>query len=282
VKKLLAAAFTLLALIPAAAAADGLAPPPVVPCPRVDSAVVIDGRLDEPAWREAFAAGEFRDIVNGRPARLGTRALVMHDDYALYVGFQLEEPDLRARLTGRDSRIYTENDVEIFIDGGDAYYELELNALGTVYEVYWIWKDALNKKRFRRPEFDPDGRPVMRLSGIKDHVHPRGERLGFLDWDLPGLKTAVAVNGTLNDPSDEDRGWSVEIVLPWRGLAHVLGRGGLPPAPGGELGMNLFRFQWRGPDGKKLKEPVGWGLSVHGVYDCHMPERFFRLELVGY
>jgi hypothetical protein len=206
----------------------------------------------------------------------------MHDENALYIGFELEEPDLRASLTERDSRIYTENDVEVFIDGGDAYYELELNALGTVYEVYWIWKDALKKKRFMRPEFDPDEHPVMRLSGIKDHVHPRGERLGFLDWDLPGLKTAVVVDGTLNNPLDEDGGWSVEISLPWQGLARVLGVKEFRPAPGRMLKMNLFRFEWYGPGGVKLKEPAGWGLSVHGVYDCHMPERFFRLELTGY
>jgi hypothetical protein len=86
----------------------------------------------------------------------------------------------------------------------------------------------------------------------------------------------------LNNPLDEDGGWSVEISLPWQGLARVLGVKEFRPAPGRMLKMNLFRFEWYGPGGVKLKEPAGWGLSVHGVYDCHMPERFFRLELTGY
>jgi len=30
-------------------------------------------------------------------------------------------------------------------------------------------------------------------------------------WDIPGLITRVHVDGTLNDPSDTDRGWSIEI-----------------------------------------------------------------------
>ncbi len=40
-----------------------------------------------------------------------------------------------AHLTERDSIIFQESDVEVFIDGGDAYYELEINALGTLHEV---------------------------------------------------------------------------------------------------------------------------------------------------
>ena len=34
-------------------------------------------------------------------------------------------------------------------------------------------------------------------------------------WDIRGLRTGVEVDGTLNDPLDEDRGWSVEIAIPW-------------------------------------------------------------------
>jgi hypothetical protein len=30
-------------------------------------------------------------------------------------------------------------------------------------------------------------------------THPRGLRWAFTDWDFPGLRTAVQVQGTLND-----------------------------------------------------------------------------------
>jgi predicted metal-dependent HD superfamily phosphohydrolase len=57
-------------------------------------------------------------------------------------------------LTERDSKIWFDNDLEIFIAGKDAYYEFEINALGTIYEVMWIWKDM-----YRR------GQPVLGRSG---------------------------------------------------------------------------------------------------------------------
>ena len=69
----------------------------------------------------------------GRPALFDTRAAVLWDDEYLYVGFWLEEPDVRATYTTRDSMICEENDVEVFIAGEDTYYEFELNALGTNY-----------------------------------------------------------------------------------------------------------------------------------------------------
>jgi hypothetical protein len=65
--------------------------------------------------------------------------------------------------------------------------------------------------------------------GLKDH--PRGPRTAFLGYDFPGLKSAVAIDGTLNDNSDTDRGWTVELALPWKSmnwLAKGDGRS-LPP-----------------------------------------------------
>lgn len=54
----------------------------------------------------------------------------------MYVGFWIEEPQVRASLTERDSFIWYDNDVEVFFGGEDCYYEFEINALNTVYEVF--------------------------------------------------------------------------------------------------------------------------------------------------
>src|SRR5438874_5762325 len=79
-------------------------------------------------------------MVSGEPGFYDTRAAALWDDEFLYVGFWAEEPFVRASLTERDSLIFVENDLELFIDGGESYYEFEVNALGTVYEVFFIWK----------------------------------------------------------------------------------------------------------------------------------------------
>ena len=76
-----------------------------------------------------------------------------------------------------------------FIDAnGDThhYYEWELNALNS------IW-DLMLTKPYRDPGY---------------HV---------LDaWDMRDQKTAVKIYGTLNDPSDEDEKWTVEVAFPWK------------------------------------------------------------------
>ena len=84
-------------------------------------------------------------MVTGTPGFFDTRAAALWDDENLYIGFWVDEPFVEAHLTQRDSLIFNENDVEVFIDGGDAYYEFEINALGTVYEVFFIWQDAYQR-----------------------------------------------------------------------------------------------------------------------------------------
>ena len=34
-------------------------------------------------------------------------------------------------------------------------------------------------------------------------------------YDIKGLRTAVAIGGTLNDAKNIDRGWSIEIAIPF-------------------------------------------------------------------
>src|SRR3982750_884319 len=107
---------------------------------RASSPPVIDGRLDEAAWQQAERSPRFADLVGGHPGVHDTRAAVLWDDTYLYVGYWIEEPFVAATLTERDAPIYTNNDVELFIAGRDAYYEFEINAFATIYEVFFIWE----------------------------------------------------------------------------------------------------------------------------------------------
>ena len=87
-----------------------------------------------------------------------TRAAVLWDDQHLYVGYWVEEPLVEGTLTERDSLIYKNNDVELFIAGRDAYYELEINSLGTIYEVFFVWEEAYETSGYAGlPEFDSKG-----------------------------------------------------------------------------------------------------------------------------
>jgi hypothetical protein len=100
-----------------------------------------------------------------------------------------------------------------------------------------------------------------------------------MDWDLPGLRTAVRVEGTLNDDSDVDRGWTVEIVLPWAGLAPLYSGRQWPPSAGDTLRLDISRFEHLEAGGRPLSPSAGWALNQHGVYDSHIPECFSYIHL---
>lgn len=244
---------------------------------RADS-IVVNGVLDESDWQHAPWSPRFSDLVTGAPGWFDTRAAILWDAECLYVAFRAEEPDVRAFFKVRDAKIYRDNDVELFIDGGDAYYELEINPFGTIYEVFWIWDDAGDKPLFARPEFALEGQRILKLDGIGRHKHPRGMRTGYLDWDMPGLRWGVHVDGSVNDPATQDRGWTVEIAVPWRSLELLAGGRSLPPADGDVWKIDCSRFQQFGRDGNKLELPAGWAWKPHGAFDSHMPEMFPRIR----
>jgi len=255
-------------------------------CYRASHKMAVDSRLDRPAWREAPKSRRFVDLVSGVPGFLDTRMAALWDDEYLYVAFWVSEPNVQAKLTERDSLVWTENDVEIFIGGEDCYYEFEINARGTVYEVFYIWQDALKKgSRFDLPEFDPLARRVDVLGGFQDAMrfgkHPRGARWAFMDWDMPGLRAAVQVQGTLNDASDIDEGWTAEIAFPWSGMKRLAGKRPVPPRDGDVWRMDFSRFELLGSCGVTVEPHPGWALNKHGVYDSHIPECFSFVHFSG-
>jgi len=248
-------------------------------CYKTRERINIDGRLDTPVWQRAPKSGRFVDLVTGVPGFLETRLAALWDDDNFYVAFWVEEPNVRARLTERDAFVWTENDLEVFIGGEDCYYEFQINALGTIYEVFYIWQDAYRKgSRFDVPEFDLVERRVDVLGGFQDASrfgrHPRGRRWAFMDWDFPGLRAAVQVSGTINDASNVDRGWTAEIAFPWKGMTALAGGRPLPPIEGDEWRMDFSRFELLEFCGTEAEPHPGWALNRHGVYDSHIPECF--------
>ena len=215
--------------------------------------IQIDGRLDDDAWKTAPWTDLFVDIEgDARPRpRFQTRAKMLWDDTYFYVAALLEEPHVWGTLIKHDSVIFQDNDFEIFIDpDGDnhEYYEFEINALNTEW-------DLLLKKAYR------DGGPAIN------------------EWEVPGLRTAVHVSGTLNKLTDTDTSWSVEFAIPWKALAEFAHRSA-PPRDGDQWRVNFSRVEWRHEivNGQYRKVPNthedNWVWSPQGVVDMHRPERW--------
>lgn len=247
----------------------------------------IDGRLHDPCWLSAPRSPRFVDLITGRPTIHDTRAAVLWDNEYLYVGFWVEEPYLAATMTERDDPIWQENDVEVFIAGRDAYYEFEINPLGTIYEAMFVWEDAYQRGGFSKaPGFSRDAPGARPWNGVGFTTHPRGPRIGFFRWDMPGVRSAVWTNGIVNDPTTRARGWTAELAFPWSGmkwLARGDGRA-VPPREGDVWRMDFSRFNQR-KESPPAKDSGGWAWSAHGVWDSHIPECFpyihFTHELVA-
>lgn len=254
-----------------------------LPCYRTRVPLSIDGDLTKPAWTRAPKSPRFVDMTSGAPGWFDTRAAALWDAENFYVAFWVEEPFVEAHLKERDSIIFTENDVEVFIDAGDCYYEFEINARNTVYEVFFIWRDAFGRgTHFDTPEFDLYSRRVYSFGGDYDRTpahfwdgtHPRKTRWAFLDWDFPGLRSAVKVDGTLNDNSDIDRGWTVELAFPWKGMGPLAHGRACPPQSGDSWRMFFGRFERLTAGGGEVNPHPAWAMNAHGIPDTHQPHCF--------
>ena len=240
---------------------------------RVDSALDLTGSRPDPGWEKLDWSEPFVDITGQdelRP-RFRTRFRMGWDDQALYIGADLEEPHVWGTITRDNAIMFMDNDFEFFVDpdsDGRNYYELEINALGS------IWELSLPKP------YGQGGKP----------------RLGC---NIEGLVRRIRIDGTLNDPTDIDRGWQIELAIPWTGLAPYHSTGPCPPRPGDRWRVNFSRVQWHHqivdgayvripPHGTPLAESLdpeeqehpedNWVWSPQGVINMHIPERWGEVE----
>lgn len=237
--------------------------------------------VDPAVWDGADWSPRFVDMATGRPVVYSTVVACQYDDELLSFAFECEDPFPAAALTERDSLVFQENDIEVFVDFGFGYYELELNALNTVYEVLHVWRDTSEgwgpRAAFERSIWaegavtfggDDDRTPATFWTG----GHPRGLRVAFLDFDLDGLASAVEVDGALNAPDVVSRGWRAELHLPWPSLSAMAGFDLREHALANGLRALLARFQ-QVPLGE-VAHSAAWCLTPHGRRDSHRPESF--------
>jgi hypothetical protein len=230
-----------------------LAAPNTYECRRAPAPLRIDGLLDEAGWAFAPWTDPFVDIegdAKPRP-RFRTRTRMLWDDRFFYVAAEMEEPHVWATLTKHDSVIFHDNDFEVFLDpNGDTleYYELEINALNTTWDLF-----------LPKP---------YRFGGKADN-----------SFEITGLLPAVHVEGTLNDPRDTDRGWTVEMALPWKAFGAL-------PRRGDTWRVNFSRVEWEhevvGGRYRKVpgKKEDNWVWSPQGEINMHIPERWGYVRFV--
>ena len=96
------------------------------------------------------------------------------------------------------------------------------------------------------------------------------------------MKVATQVHGTLNNPKDEDQGWTAEFAIPRKAIAQSFEN---YLQAGNYLRVGFSRVEWqfdlvtgkyqrkKGADGKYLPED-NWTWGSTGQIAMHMPERW--------
>ena len=234
---------------------------------KTSETMVIDGLANEESWSKARWTQDFIDIEGDVIPTYKTNVKMLWDDTHFYILADIKEPHIWGTLKQRDTVIFYNNDFEVFIDpDGDThnYYELEINALNTVWDLFI-------------------GKPYREPNNIV-----------LNDWTLTALKSAISIDGTLNQSNDIDQGWLLEIAIPFKALRTGRRNNNVPYNTYWRI--NFSRVNWdfdlkkgtyfRKKDnfGKFLPE-YNWVWSPTGVINMHLPELwgyvFFSTKEIG-
>ncbi|RLD62117.1 MAG: carbohydrate-binding family 9-like protein [Bacteroidetes bacterium] len=229
---------------------------------KTSETLCIDGKLDEDGWNKTPWTNQFVNIEGFlKPLpEYETKVKILWDESYLYIGVWMEEPHIWATLTERESVIFHDNDFEIFIDpDGDThnYIEYEINAFGTEWDLFMCkpYRDrcAANSK-----------------------------------WNIEGVNAVIGIQGTINDPTDTDTCWFIEIAMPWKSLIEYSESKKIP-IDGEQWRLNFARVQWKMDiiNGKyvkqkdqsgKNKQAQNWVWSPQGVIAMHQPETWAYIQ----
>jgi hypothetical protein len=220
---------------------------------KIDEKITFDGLANESCWQNAEWTDLFQDIEgDNKPAPFyGTRVKILWDDEFIYFFANMEEEHVWADIKKRDEVIFYNNDFEVFMKpytSATHYAELEVNALGTVW-------DLLLMNAYR------EGGPIIN------------------DWNMDDLELGVHVEGKINNSKKSDTGWSLEIGVPWSSLDELL-YGKKHKSIPDPWRINFSRVQWeheinKGEYKRKVGSPeYNWVWCQQSAIDMHRPEHW--------
>lgn len=220
-----------------------LPPPSRYTLYRASSPPTIDGDLSDPCWHYADTISDFHLFNLAKPT-YSTSAKLLWDDENLYIAFQCEDEDIWAAMRSRDEPLWEEEVVEAYIDPsgeGKNYKEFEVNPLGTLIDLNIV-----------EPK---NGNP--------------GDWRELRKWDGEGVRIGVQVEGTVDKRNDKDRGWRVEMAIPFKNFTPY------KPQIGAEWRLQLFRID----RSNTLPRPEFSSWSPTDTF--HNPARFGRVLFAG-
>ena len=223
--------------------AAGAQPPPHYDIHRTPSPIVIDAKLDEPAWRQAPALSAFHFTWWKEGEKEETVARMLWDDEYLYVSYLCHDKHISAYVTKRHGPVSNDDCVEIFLSPNPEkvanYYTFEINAIGAMLNrcrTDW-WK----------------GPPT---------------------WEPEGVRHRASFHGLpKKEESPEDDRWIVELAIPFRNFARDAAH--TPPRDGDRWRLNLMRT-----GGKTNAQSSTWSPIAPPSRTFHTPASFGSVRFV--
>lgn len=231
------------------------------PCFYTNKKIKIDGDLDDKAWKNIPWSSKFTDIRGDafpKPIHT-TRFKMCWNKKYLFVAAKIDDSHIWATMLENESPLFQEDAFEVFIDperDGLDYFELEVNPLGTTWDLQ-MDKPYVN-----------GGTPNS-------------------NWSIDGLKIGIQVNGTIDNQTDEDEGWILEIAIP---IATLYG--GEQQCKKDLLhqiwSINFLRTDWdlnivHQPyldREEKEKAARFWVWKPHGIINMHVPNRWGKIQFL--
>ena len=222
-----------------------------------DETIQLDGRLDEPMWRDAQPATDLlqQNPVNGAPATERTEIRIVYDQQRLYIGFiayDSEPGRLLANQMQRDQSFEADDrfmwSIDPYLDGRTGYF-FEINPAGAMGDGLleqaqgttstnrsWdgIWNARVHRDEtgwtaeieipFRTLNFDPQA-PAWGIN-FQRTVRRKNEESLWSGWARNQGLSSMTHAGRLVGLSDINQGLGLEIK------PYVLGTATASPATG--------------------------------------------------
>lgn len=223
----------------------------VIPVHRATAPIRIDGQLNDPDWEtaEVFSFSAFYRVETPTDQQ-ETKVRMLWDDTHLYVSFEAEDQFLTAREQNRDGEPYLDDCAEVFLiptrDKINLHFGYEVNLYHTSNDFVFL------------NDFYQAGRAVIK------------------SYD-PEFEVASLIDGTLNDNSDRDRGWTMEFAIPTQALRTVSQFS--PLALGSQWAFLLVRQDRNEATGDRRSTSTLFPLAKE-FKDVHDPQYFVLMEFV--
>lgn len=205
---------------------------------------VLDGNLDDACWKDAVAIRQFASYWDKKTPRPGMVAYFLWDRDNLYYAARMLDTEVRSAGTKRNDTLWDGDVFEMFFKPSDSspkYYEFQANPKSLVFECYF---------------------PSRGVYPADIHKVP-----------VLGNTAVATVDGTLDQPGDTDKSWTVEGRIPWTAFQPTGGQ----PRPGAAWKFALCRYDY-GPQGTK---PVLMSSAPLSRASFHQTEDYGTLQFEG-